>query len=181
MPPLVAAAAITGIAAITSSVASSRAASSASKRAITSQNTAAAKAEAFEREQDEKNRADAERVESEDRRRWDTEQQNLASERAERDARQAYEDKIRYRKMVNLARLTGGPTPDPLPNFGGGGGAYSPNQATYAAPGAPILARPSTANAMIAAPGAQNVPFDPFTDTQRNGWPLSAVSRRRVI
>lgn len=173
--PAVYAAIAGGVASTAGSVIAAKSQSGATKRSIAATTNAAAKAEAFEREQDAQNRADQARRDAEDERRWSIDQQNLAATKAEQNARQAYEDKLRYRKMVNLAKLTGGPMPDPLPDFGGAGGTYTPAPSTYAAPGAPILAQPSTANAMIAAPGQG--PFDPFAPPQP-GIPLSAVSRR---
>lgn len=172
MPPLVAAAAISGIAAVGTGAIAARSQSGAAKRATEATERAAKRAEAFEREQDAIERADHARIEAEERRRFDIEQANIAREKAERDARQAYEDKLRYRKMVNLSRLTGMPTPEPLPNFAGAGGTYTPVSPVIPA-GADIMSRPSTANAMIAAP------FDPFTDPPR-GIPLTALNRRRV-
>lgn len=175
--PLFYGAIATGAAGIGTGVIAARAQSGASRRATEASDRAAARAEAFERDQDEKNRADAARLEAEDRRRWDVEQQNIAAQKAENDARQQYEDKIRYQKMVNLAQLTGGPRPEPLPNFGGG--TYQPQAQSYASPGAPIMSRPSTANAMIAPPNAG--PFDPFAAAPTMGMPLASLNRSRRI
>lgn len=160
----------------TTAVVGSRAQTGAARRAQQASDRAAARAEAFEREQDALNRAEAARRDAEDKRRWDVEQANLAKERAERDARQGYEDRLRYRKMVNLSRLIGGPMPEPLPNFTGGASMSMPLAAVSSAP---IASRPATANAMIAEPGA----FDPFTDAvvPVPGVPLNSLARRRRV
>lgn len=174
MPPVVAAAAITGLAGLGTTVAASKIQSGANKRALQATERGAERAEAFTREQDAANRADEERRDAEDRRRWEIEQQNLARDKAERDARQSYEDTIRYGKMVNLARLTGQPIPE-RPNFAGGGDTTI---ASLSRPpvSAPLMSRPSAANQMIAQPGA----IDPLSQNQR--MPLSnLVGKRRVI
>ncbi len=179
------AAAIAGGAQTASSVASSRAQAGASRRATAAQTQAATRAEAFEREQDGKDRADEARIEAEEHRRWDADQANKARQQAQDDARlqmmdrrQQYEDSLRHGKRVRLAELTGGPVPQAPPMFGApADGTYTPLASTYAAPGAPVMSRQGTANAMIAAPGQ----FDPFAEAQAP-WmmPLSDVSRRRV-
>jgi hypothetical protein len=169
---------IGGAAQAVSTVVGSRAQSNAAKRATTAQQQAAARAEAHEREQAAREDARLDRIEAEDRRRHDIEQANIARQQAERDSRQAYEDDIRYTKMVRLAELTGGPRPNRPPVFGTGAPSASvPLASTYAPPNAPIMARPSTANQMIAAAP----PFDPFTDAAMPppGVPLRALNRRR--
>lgn len=151
MPPVVAAAIATGIAGAGTAAIGAKAQSNASKRALQASERGAVRAEAFTREQDTQNRADEERRDAEDKRRWEIEQANIAREKSERDARQSYEDTIRYGKMVNLARLTGQPIP-PRPNFSGAG---DQTIASLSQPkSAPLMSRPSTANAMIAQPGA---------------------------
>lgn len=174
MPPVVAAAAIAGGASVATGVMGSRSASGANRRALEASERAAQRAEAFEREQDTRNRADQERRDAEDQRRWNVDQENTARQQAERDARQQYEDQLRYRKMVNLARLTGMPAPEPMPSMGG------------ASPGAPVMAqprreassamqsRPSTANQMIQQPE-----FDPFQAPGAQRMPISRLSGRR--
>jgi hypothetical protein len=170
MPPVVAAAAIAGGTQVVSSVVGSRAQSGANKRALQASEDAARRAEAFQREQAAREDADDARLEAEDRRRWDTEQANLARQQAERDARQQYEDRLRYRKMVNLARLTGMPAPDPMPTFGGA--SADPAMATpVRQSSAPLMSRPSTANAMIPQD------FDPFAAPAQR-MPISRLSRR---
>lgn len=180
MPPLVAAAAISGLAAAGTAVIGARSQSGASKRAITAQERAAARAEQFEREQDAQNRADEDRRAAEDKRRFDIDQQNIMAEKAERDARQAYqdqrqayEDRIRYGKMVRLSQLLGQPAPDPLPAFSGGA-PYAPPVTLGRAPvSQPVMAAPSRANALV---DTADPLFNPLA-AQR--VPLSALSRRR--
>lgn len=178
MPPVVAAAAITGAAALGGQVVSSRAASGASRRSIAATNAAAARAEAFEREQEALNRADQERRDAEDKRRWEVEQANVARIQEQNDQRLAYEDAIRYGKMVNLARLTGQPAPPPPPRLGGGSIASLTMPSAARQASAPIMSRPSTAAAMI--PAATDFPTSPLSEPQR--MPISQlVGRRRVI
>jgi len=176
MPPLVVAAAITGGAALAGQIASSKAAAGANKRATSAQERAAQRAEQFEVEQDTKNRADESRRDAEDKRRWDVEQANLATQQQERDARQQYEDQIRYRKMVNIARLTGQPMPDALPNFSGGEGSGAPlTIGSIARPpvSQPIMSAPSQANAMITAP--VDPLFNPLADLNTRVSPGSPM------
>lgn len=178
MPPLVAAAAITGLAGAGTAAIGARASSNANKRSIEASDRAAARAEAAAREEDALNRADQERRDAEDKRRWEVEQANLQRRQEQDDQRLAYEDAIRYGKMVNLARLTGQPIPQAPPRVGAGtGGAYM-EPARQAS--APIMSRPSSANAAIAAPGAVSPFGDPNTVPQR--MPISRlVGRREVI
>jgi hypothetical protein len=145
------------------------------------------KAEAATREEEALNRADQERRDAEDKRRWEVDQANQARKQAQEDAllkdnlaRATYEDQIRYRKMVKLSQLTGSPLPPPLPT------RTSIDALSEAAPSArqqasaPIMSRPSTANAMMAAPGA--FPVSPLSPEPPQRMPISnLVGRRRVI
>jgi hypothetical protein len=179
MPPVVAAAIVTGIAGAGTATIAAKSQSGANKRAIEAQERAAARAEAAAREEDALNRADAERRDAEDRRRWEVEQANLARRQAQDDERLAYEDQIRYGKMVNLARLTGQPLPPPLPRRGGGSiGSLAADEASHTY-GAPIMSRPSRANASIPSPGA--FPASPLSAEQPMRPMTQLVGRRRVI
>lgn len=185
MPPVVAAAAITGATGIAGGVISSRASSGANRRATQAQQDAARRAEAFERDQDALNRADQARRDAEDQRRWDTEQANIRRKEEQEDAllrdniaRATYEDTIRYGKMVNLARLTGQPLPPPIPKRTAfdPASAFTVNRLSREPVTGPLMSRPSTANAMIAQPGQ----MEPFMTPQR--MPMSnLVGRRRTI
>lgn len=175
MPPIVAAAAITGIATGATAIIGSRAQTGASRRAQAAQDAADRRAEAALKED-----RDAEAArDAEDKRRWEVEQTNLVRRQAETDARTAYEDTIRYGKMVNLARLTGQPIPAPPPRAGDAMPASAaPSRARPAT--APIMSRPSTANATITAPGA--FPTSPLDVSQPQRMPISQlVGRRRVV
>lgn len=183
MPPVVAAAAITGITTLAGTGLAARSQSSANKRSLQATERSSARAEAFEREQDALNRADEARRDAEERRRYEVEQGNLLRKQQQEDAllkdnleRAAYEDAIRYGKMVKLARLTGQPTPPPLPKRTAGSLLTEPQPTAPVAASAPLLSRPSVANQAIAQPGA----VDPFSQNAR--MPMSnLVGRRRVI
>ncbi len=178
MPPIVAAAAITGLASAGTAVVGARAQSGARRRAIDAQNQAAQRAESFEREQDALNRADDARRDAEDRRRWEVEQENVRARQAEIDSRQQYDDMLRYRKMVNLAQLTGQPVPPPPPFLRGGAQPGAPQGAPQ---GMPLrqLSRPPVA--MASAPSRTNALiqsntdplFDPLAEQR---MPLSRLS-----
>lgn len=186
MPPVVAAAIVTGIAGAGTTAIASRASSSANRRAIEAQERAAARAEAAAKEEDALNRAEVARRDAEDKRRWEVEQANQARKQAQEDAllkdnlaRANYEDAIRYGKMVNLARLTGQPIPERMPARTAALDVLS-EPATARQASAPIMSRPSSANATIAAPGA--FPVSPLSPEQPQRMPISSlVGRRRVI
>lgn len=177
MPPVVAAAAIAGGASIGSGVVASRAQTGATKRSLAASDAAARRAEIATREEDALNRADQARRDAEDKRRWEVEQANLVRRQAQDDERANYEDAIRYGKMVNLARLTGQPIPARPPARSG-----APSFVDLDRPpaSAPILSRPSSANASIAPPG--EFAMSPLTPAQPQRMPISQlVGRRRVI
>lgn len=178
MPPVVAAAAIAGGASVATGVIGSRSQSGATRRSLEAQRAGAQRAEAFEREQDELTRADQARRDAEDRRRWETEQANLARQQSERDQRQAYEDELRYRKMVNIATLTGQPIPDRPPAFAGGAGpTTTTTTADRRVPLAAIATPPSRANAMIAPLGAGPALSD--TNDALTRLPIRSLAARR--
>lgn len=178
---------IAGGAAVGGQVIGAKSQSKANNRALAAQKEASTRAEAFERDQDAKNRADDERRDAEDKRRWDVEQANLASTKAEQDARQRYEDQIRYRKMVNIARLTGQPMPEALPDFSGGRSAPMTIGSMSGKPpvSEPMMFAPSRANAMIETADPM---FNPLANVQARvsgtGYapqsvPLSKLAGRR--
>lgn len=185
MPPVVAAAAVTGLTSGAALIAGARIQSGSNKRAIQAQTDAASRAEAFELARELNDRKERDRVAAEEQRRWDVEQANLARRQEQEDAilrdnleRAAYEDAIRYGKMVNIARLTGQPIPQPppkrtaLPSMSDLG---TPKVVT-ANPSAPIASKASTANAMVAAPGTAAM----FEESRR--MPLRGlVGHRRAI
>lgn len=178
MPPVVAAAAITGLATAGTSALASRSQSRANQRALESSERGAKRAEAFEREQDRLQREDDMRREDEERRRFDIDQRNIAAERSERDQRQQYEDMLRYRRMVNIAMLTGQPPPPP-PTFG----ARAPQPQAPQAPsqGVPLRAlarRPVFSESAMRRPivGDADPMFDPLADQR---MPLSRLSGTR--
>lgn len=186
MPPVVAAAIVTGIAGAGTATIAAKSQSGANKRAIQAQERAAARAEAAAREEDALNRADAERRDAEDRRRWEVEQANLARKQAQDDAllkdslaRSNYEDAIRYGKMVNLARLTGQPLPPPLPTRSSIDLLSNVQPAQTRQASAPVMSRPSSANASIPSPGA--FPASPLSAEQPMRPMNQLVGRRRVI
>lgn len=157
--PAVAAAAIAGGAAITGSVISSKSQSKSQKRALSAQEKAAAKAEAFELDQDTRNRAERERQDADEAKRYAVDQANIARKQAQEDAlladsieRANYEDAIRYGKMVRLAELTGNPAPPPLPKRTAGLPTQTAAPQQAQASGL-VPTRASTANAMISGPG----------------------------
>lgn len=157
MPQAVLVAAIPAVAAIGSAVVSSKAQSSSTTRSLAAQRAAATRAEAFEREQDALNRAERDREAAEQKRQFEITQANLARQQAQEDAitrdnleRAAYEDAIRYGKAVNLARLTGNPVPQAPPPRTAASLLNPQSQASSNSPvGGLMLARPSSANAMV--------------------------------
>lgn len=187
MPPAIAAAAIAGGASIGTGVISSRAQTGATKRSLAASDAAARRAEAATREEDALNRADQERRDAEDRRRWEVQQANEARKQAQDDAllkdniaRANYEDAIKYGKMVNLARLTGQPIPERPPARSAASAFLDADSSPVRQASAPIMSRPSSANAAIAAPGAYAV--SPLNPAQPQRMPISnLVGRRRVI
>lgn len=174
MPPVVAAAAITGIASVGGNVLASRSQSRSNRDALAASERGAQRAEAFEREQDTLQRGDDTRREAEERRRFDIEQANLLAERTERDQRQQYEDMLRYRRMVNIAQLTG-QAPPPPPRFGA---AQGPPQAPPQRVPLRALARPVFSESAMRRPvvGDADPMFDPLADQR---MPLSRLSGTR--
>lgn len=182
MPPVVAAAAISGGAALAGGVVSSRQQSGANRRAIQAQERAAQRAETFEREQDRLNRSDQERRDAEDRRRYETEQANIARRQAQEDAllqdqlaRQQYDDDAQYQRRLNIARLTGQPAPPRPPRRTAASALQTSPVAPQGAamPTGAIASAPSRANAMVQDAAG----FDPFqAPTQR--MPISRLSGR---
>lgn len=158
MPPVVAAAAIAGVAAVGGAVISAKSQSSATKRSLAAQEKAANKAEAYEREQDEFNRAERARADAEEARRFAIQQANEVRKQQQEDAlladqleRANYEDAIRYNKAVKLAQLTGQAAPPPPPRRTTADQLNQPvpTQTTQAATSGPVMARDSRANALV--------------------------------
>lgn len=177
----VAAVAIPAIASVAGAVIASRQQTGSNKRSIAAQDAAAKRAEAALLE----DRTRDDERDAEDKRRWEVDQANQVRKQAQEDAllkdnlaRANYEDAIRYGKMVNIARLTGQPMPTRPPartaiDMLSGLNTPSPSRA----PSDPLMSRQSTANAMIAAPGAF-----PMSPEQPQRMPISnLVGRRRVV
>ncbi len=144
---------------------------------------AAAKAEAFTREEDAKNRADAAARDAEAKRQFDINQQNalhqqqvqdkqLADEMAIRNAtlaQQNYKGQNRYNALLSLSKLAGIDAPpafQPMaipanwdPNSVGGPTPVDLSIPKQGVSSGLIASRPSSAQAMIQQPGA----WSPFT------------------